>query len=860
MITLPTQFQNGWNAGTIADSAVIYFIDINLLNAGEVNHLYVTNQPGVSFTYGGSSVVAQSSYLAATIINSGQEQTVDGIGEIDLSFDPTQGGAIASTNTISLTLLNQGNFVTTHSYDFENQPVKIYKTFASTGDSLTVETDMAKVFDGVITQAYTYDNTQFRIDCVDRRQVDTRYIPQHNINTNVYPYADPAAINKFIPIVFGDFGVLNHQLFTVNGVGLSSYQMGMIFAVPTIVTNAYQNYAYASDVPYSVTGQIFVTDDSSKYITALSAEQYTVSSDSHGLTAINVNQSCGELWITPSAQGYHLDILPAQRSALIMGEEANLAQMDIGGAVDRDVDTYSSISGDGSGNPGGGNSLLQVQLPSFNEPGEMINKNDTLHAYSASIDFYFGGLFTYDNAGPTDGFGMEVMDSQDPVNKHNSYAVNAGSDDGTFIQEWAVQASDINTDMADMTWALMKRLYFAIYGPGSGTVAKHLWIRQLWVRARTRFENTGLIKAVVDVPQFANVTILNPANQNRITGKVGPIFVTRVQQVGSTQEIRGQGISNLFVPAFGPHYTADLAEDSIYTTADIVTNPVKVIEYLLRYKCGVPSANIDSTSFNLVAENRVYWTLAASLIERKSVFDYINDICREFHLSLVLTNGGKYKIVAHDTGASVYTITTSDIYFDGFPQIFVETTSNDQIYNDIVLQYQYDYTASKTTKSTYVSDVDYSGTITTNLSDETGALRDTNYTDWMDESKTKYGNTVRQLPITSQLIQDQTTAELSLKKFCDWLAFKRLIVTMKLVHNLNTMALEIGDQVKISNPLLTSGFSNNALFLITSITYPAVNTASEPYITMVCLEMPSANTGIPVYTNRFISSEDLAAQ
>ena len=126
MITLPSKYVSG----SAAKDPATYFIDLTVRNAGTTQHIYVTNQPSATFTYGGVALSApgsvQSSYLGALINNSGQEQEVKGIGEIDFTIDNTQGGSLAALNTLSLIFLNQGSFARSHSYDFENQPVRVF--------------------------------------------------------------------------------------------------------------------------------------------------------------------------------------------------------------------------------------------------------------------------------------------------------------------------------------------------------------------------------------------------------------------------------------------------------------------------------------------------------------------------------------------------------------------------------------------------------------------------------------------------------------------------------------------------------------------------------------------------------------
>ena len=922
MISLPSKY----TVGFAAKSPATYFIDITVLNGGVTQHLYITNQPAATFVYGGVSQSAsgsvQSSYLGALINSSGQEQEVKGIGEIDFTIDNTQTGALAALNTLSLIFLNQGSFVRSHSYDYENQPVKVFKSFGTGAfnvDGVSGSADMVPIFQGVMTQAYTYDPTQFQIDCVDRRQADAKNMPGYFITSTTCPHADQNALTKFIPFLIGDFQTPNLATINTSPTAISGswgtvgvppplypFVFGLLSAAPTIIVDIYKGQSLVSDSQWATSGNIYITTDSSLWVAVVSqgisgsGSQYTSSSGAVG-TLVPINQmesltavpAYGELYVRISDQGYHPDILDpyvgGPGRTIRMWEDGNWPSpstsyiTDIGNAVDSDINTYVQCgnygSQSGEGALIGPRDILQVQLPSFTPPGSLITRNDLAYTYGANIDFFVGGVFEMDNAvGGTSGdFKMTIMDATAPQTLYKDYYFNmsASSSGVPFQQEWAVDMYQIassgpgNANYLYPTWDLVKtlRFGFGIRAEG-GDGTKHVLVHHLYLRARTRFENTGIIKTAVYIPSSYVPTAFE---RTWLGGSKVPLaFPSNYPYMaGNRWEVRGQGISNLFVGAKGPNFTSDMVSSSApnpvratgHTTADLIVDPASAVEYILRYKLNVPTSGIDTVSFDLLNNTtnglRKDWAIAASMTDRKSAYDYIAQLCQECHMSMFVTAAGKYRLVAHDTVASVaYNIGASDIYFDGFPQISCSATTNDAIYNDITVNYGFDYTRSQNARSLYVSDINASGTLVSNLASDTGALRDTSYSGWLGDSIARYG-AIRQTKLDCMYIQDSVTAEKSLKKLADWLAFKRLLVTMKLVPNVNIVALEQGDIVKITSDYLTPLFSNSAQFMIVGVTVPGVGTTTDPYITINCIELPSANTGTPILTNRFMSSDDL---
>ena len=904
MITFPSKYSVGFNN----HSPSMYFIDIECLNLGVRNHLYTSNIDA-NFTYGGGGVTSQTKYLAAKIINSdGQEQSVDGLGEIDQQVDPSSGGVQAGINTATITLLSQGSFIATNNYDFIGQPIKIYRTFAPAGSSVTIETDAVKIFDGVMTD-YSYDSTQFTLQCADRRAIDIGCMPNFYLTNDktAFPNVDRNAAGKFVPTLIGDMSSSNNYNATLYN-GLPPWYFGKMVGAPTMITDIYRSIAYASDSISSLDTKspIFITGDSTQFVAIVSSSFTYVPATGVGtLSGVNAfipsssdfgtQDIFGECFIIPSAQGW--DSLSKEPESTrwatgvtdepdayyyvlhnyvypVSGQTSNPI-VNFQNAVDNDPNTYLDILNTGS-------AFLYVKLPDFSSPGTMINANDFGYCYGDPVvqtyDFYVGLQYEWIDGGAPSDFQFTIVDSiagsggisgannryQVPIpNTNGGTGLESGA--GIHNTEFPIKAYNIweytgvggNAELQHMTWDLFKsRVRFGIFSTGSG--AKTLRLHHMWVRAKTRFENQGILKKYVNVPQYS------PFYVNPVFGQHNQDLLIRGPEhiVNWNTEVRGQGISNLFLPAKGPVFTSAMTRGNGNTTSTIIQDPASAVEWLLRYKLNVATANIDTDSFDTLNNTstglRKDWKFAASLIERKPVLDYVSQICQEYHMSLLMTQAGQYRLVAHDIGSVAYTITGSDVYFNGYPQISVAETDNSIIQNDLMLNWGYDYTTSKTLKQTYISDINFDGAIEDNLVDDSGALRGGgSYGGWFADSVSRYGAR-KQLGITSQFCQDAATADLMIKRWADWLAFRRLIVTAQLVPNLHTTALEVGDQVLIHHDVLTPLFNNTAQFIITSKTIPAVSNTQDPYITITALELPSSNTGIPIVTRQFISDEDLS--
>jgi hypothetical protein len=320
-----------------------------------------------------------------------------------------------------------------------------------------------------------------------------------------------------------------------------------------------------------------------------------------------------------------------------------------------------------------------------------------------------------------------------------------------------------------------------------------------------------------------------------------------------------QAASKIFFSTYGAPYPAWISAGGrsngyAASPSSVIQQPAYAIEWILREKLGVPGSAINTASFDVVGNTtnglRNGWLLASSIQVQKDAMDHLKQICYEFGLILFFNSAGQYTLVALDPQSTSYTIESADIAADeqnGMPQIAVDFTPTDGIVNDITLNYQILYHTGQPARNIYVSDIDGSGTDANNLAADTGGPRDS-YTNWMNGSVTKYAMR-NQYVGTLEFIRDPATAELALKKMCDWRAYRRMIVRLKLVKNVHTLSLEIGDVLQINNALLNANTIGNVQFIVTRVNYPAVGKSAEAIITLECEEIPNKFTGTVTVTH-----------
>jgi hypothetical protein len=316
-----------------------------------------------------------------------------------------------------------------------------------------------------------------------------------------------------------------------------------------------------------------------------------------------------------------------------------------------------------------------------------------------------------------------------------------------------------------------------------------------------------------------------------------------------SRQVKASGINSIFFTPSGMKYGAWMTAGRAtgLFAGDTLKNGIYAIESILRDFLGVPGSAINTASFDAIAKSgtgtRNTWELAVCIYSERNAMDIIHQICTEFRVMLKIAGDGRYTLINLDTASSVYTITSADIAFDVAPMISVSVTSPDEIINSIVADYDTSYPDNSAALECVIADTNNDGALENNLSADSGSPWGGSYSTFLAASKTRYTQR-REWRNRFEYIRDASVAELSVKKMADIKAFQRLIVSMTLVKNANTLKLEIGDTVKITSTILTNARSNVTPFMVTKITYPPVGFTSEGTITVECEEMPNTLVGL----------------
>lgn len=796
MIAIPTAYTTGFNNRY----NVLYIIRMNL-DIG--NLLYVSNQPNllstVTLKYNGVPVTAgnyNTSYLAAGILSdTGTEEEAAGIGEVDYELPIQDGGGLAAINEANILFLNQGRFDDFISeYDIENREIEIWEGFVPPSGLLEMTTDMILRFRGIMQNIGRYDYQRYYIPCVDRRRLDGRLIPLKKISKESYPRAPKSSVGKPLQILVGDFTTENLASYGT----MTSYEMGLVNAAPVEMVDENNQYLFISEDLTGLPGNdidfLYYLDKNIPYIAILNNTKWQFLTVSGQVVIQILSNAFGGVWLRPNIAG---------------GQNA---VTDFSAVTDSDATNYLHLAG----------LKLSLGFDDFQEPGVLISGNDN-NGFGASIDFQ---LYVR----------CQNVIGNVTVGRRNK-ATGSFVAMGSLINGTNQISSGTYCDLDPDNWASLKYQEFEINAAGGTS----LDVYNIWVVARSylnlnRTEQIVSRRATSDilgryyVPEVRGEKLVIVNNETNI-------FVSTTATVNYGAWIAGRGTS------------ATQPGKPIY-------NPAYFIEYLLRDKLNIPSSRIDAASFDSVFTARTTWYIDSAIQDQQQAFDdIIRRICFEFSLMLVQDASAIYKLIALDNGASVYTIQDSDlIYENGKIQIELDKTPIERIKNDIFLKYRMNYANKEPERSVYVSDTDGNGSDETNLTSDTGALRNTTYMNWMNESITQY-QAVYRMEETLEYIRDDATANAALKKICDWLAFKRVICRMKVKKSLNTLALVLGDIIKINNTLL--GIHQNlTTFLVTRVNYPPVGKTAEAFLTIEAEEIPNILTGIKVV--RKLSDSHLA--
>ena len=211
MRTIPAAISTGLSSGY----RMFYLVKIEgtVSSEGDTIHYWTTadkNNDGNALTLketsGGGSLTYDSGMIAKRV--DGWER--NGIGQIDAGMEIGFGGGTSYISDVGIEILNQERFdetIVSTAVKLENRAITIYLGFVPGGASpaVAIQTDMIKLYTGIIDSVNDYDFSDFSIKCVDGAFRRHREIPTTEINRTNYPNAPKDNIGRPVPILYGAF-------------------------------------------------------------------------------------------------------------------------------------------------------------------------------------------------------------------------------------------------------------------------------------------------------------------------------------------------------------------------------------------------------------------------------------------------------------------------------------------------------------------------------------------------------------------------------------------------------------------------------------------------------------------------------
>lgn len=810
MITLPSSFVTNWANRTV------WFVRLTVNDVGTEKYLYISSLDLSGFTvqYGGNTVTPRHDYLAAMIADGGGEvESVSGVGEMDLSLGGLQYGMLSAINEFGMVFLNQGNFAGTNAYDIENQVFELWEGRLPASGTIEVTTAFLLRFKGRVRNVGDYDYMRWRLTAVDRRHVDTVPIPNRVIQLQEFPYSPDDSVGKAIPMIFGDFQTGN------------SFRAGAIDLSPMVCID--KNVA-----KYQISDHELFAYDAAFY------------RDSSGLVGIPYNS----VTVVNAATGATIELatIVGTRASTVKMCECRFYVMPVG---------YGGFCSGTIGGSGNYRDALDGKLSTYYTLSN--SSGSTARDSFAQISYGFQGKLL------------------DFGGYHYVLHVECANRSGTTTMKWGKRATgnivSIGTLNAD-SWSANINL------GGDTTNYPNGWNWDDMYDTEVIFELAN--GASLDLKAVWWEVVARVPNQGRGSnavsssgGAVRTFGSIRYPYAGPNRSADWSPFSpkeaqtSWFMSCKGLKTTSAMTSgrSNGYATGDLIVNPAYVIEYILRERMGLVTADLDTASFDTVGNTtnglRKGWLCAGVIAERMDSLEAVRTICQEFSLQLVVTNQAKYRLIAMDTRTEDVTIASSDIAFDpaGGYKAAVSMTGNDQIVNDLFLDYRTMYGDGNPVESIYLSDTDGDATVETNISTDSGSPRSGSYSTWVGDSRDRYGVS-KPFRAVLRWIRDAATAEASLKKIADWNCFKRLVVELSLVRSQTALRLEVGDVVKLNDSIITDVHKNVTKFMVKRVNHPETGVENSPaWINLTLEEIPNTNSGLPVYSSRWLSSADLAS-
>ena len=620
---------------------------------------------------------------------------------------------------------------------------------------LTFDTAANKIGTGIISGNITYNRNEVTLTLLDNTSRFHKEIPVNKVTSAVFPNAPEKNINKPLPMSYGDFDVDSNA--PTSGARFDRHLTSGKF--PAIVVDEW----------HKTDARVEARLDNSALHTLNANRVYTYdrslySACDSGGTSVDASAGAGEEQVSVKGNTWFAYVRLKSHATYDAGNYAN--------EIDNDPSTAETLTVTAEDVVSEG-----WRIPKIPKLGDLVSVSLLLDigSYTKPGGASDPTLHVSNNAGGTD-----IVASWDPnpdeqtINFTSLYSA-------TQTQNW-----DLEGDLfLDLTGA-------AEVGTYSITI-NEVALELSYIPDSQKVHTKEIKYDVI----FEETTLRDDSGMGN--EEVVQRSRTKTKKVFSHQPLADY----LYASGKGRKYGAWIdtidgntrtsengtADDPGYGTSDFIANPIYIIEDILRTELGLDSgtdgSDIDVHSFDVAGNTTdgqvgeafddavadVKFALSQdTLVDSKTLIENICSACCSW---VWISGDGKFKVKSrrqpNDYTAEDFSIDYNDITLD-----MIQLTALNQIRNDIIVNYAYDYGQQQNLKQKTATDATSQGTTV-------GGFRET-----------------LSLDVDAYVIQDSTTAQqlaTSYKNFHK----DRWITIMFDVPSAKYNFLEIGDIINFDN-------------------------------------------------------------
>lgn len=810
--SLPALYATGMSSGYLIGYTVV-------LHLGGGDALYMVTKRDLTIApfsltvkYKGNTITPLADYYRAQYLAARVDGApVNGIGDVDLALNISDGGGLAARAEARITLLNmpldgERLDVLLSMFDIENYDLEIWESYIPYSGVFEIDIDSILRFRGVVRDGAAWDHRTLTIRAFDRRDVETAMLPKYLINDVDFPKPDEHFLGKPFPFIFGDYHTENVGTLSFGASGtIYAYEMMQCHAAPTVRPSSGISF-YPADHEIAAlsrsTNPVFFRTPDAKYwivkmLPTFGASNYVnYVTDANGRQYAFIRSPIGDAYITPN-------ILGANNTDGAFGE----THLDV--LLNDDITDYVTVAYP---------NVLSLAFDAANIPADFVIAEDVAGGFGAAVDL---NLFVMTSS-RTGNVNLKIYDREA----------------GTTVDKGVINADrfSIGYDMPSgaATWYKLQQYDMEIRPQSGGSIRIH----RAFVQARCR-------------PKMSTYSF--SSKPSRAFGHVRKFFAPDLPERVSHND-------STFISTKGAlfgSWITDGGRSVGYSPAGLITNAAYGIEWILRTQLNA-AGRIDTASVDVVGNTtngtRKDWLFRGIQRDQRDGFEIIRQIGAEHGVKLLYDHDSAAATDVHrlitlpDNASTVYmTITDDEIMRDdnGIPHVEITKTPQSDIVNAYAVKFKYNFTVDEYSVERYIDDRNNDGDVESNFADDTGSPRLNSYVAWCEQSIATYKRRILKT-VELDFISDPATAELRIKRWLDWNAFQRHIVKMKLLKTADTVGLRMGDVCKINSGLLNDLHRNVTRFVVDAIAYPPIGATVEPYIVVTFHEVPGVYTGLRV--------------